>query len=128
MKPGTSFVIIVSSPPRTLRQEIAAAKEAGLRADALGQRLVGRKLPVEDQVRDKGALEATIAGHADHRHALEIEFAVAQASGETDRQLAHAAQVSGQSQETKERTRRSRTCPVGEEVVASSEPRHGTRR
>lgn len=56
------------------------AREAGQRAEALGRRLAERELQIEDLVRGKSVIEATLAEQAERRQALEIELAAAQAS------------------------------------------------
>ncbi len=70
----------IQTEARSLREELAVARETGLRAEALGQRLVQRELQVEDLLRDKSALEATLVGQTERRQALEIELAAARAS------------------------------------------------
>lgn len=70
----------IQTEARLLRDELAVAKETGRRAEALGQRLAERELQTEDLLRDKSALEATLAGQSERRQVLEIELAAAQAS------------------------------------------------
>lgn len=70
----------IQTEARSLRDELAVAKETGQRAEALGQRLAERELQIEDLLRDTSALEATLAGQSERRQALEIELAGAQAS------------------------------------------------
>ena len=65
---------------RSLRDELAVAKETGQRVEALGQRLAERELQIEDLLRGKSVVEATLAEQAERRQALEIELGAARAS------------------------------------------------
>lgn len=62
---------------RSLRDELATAREAGRQAEALGQRLAERQLQIEELLRDKSMAEATRDHLAGRGQALEIELAVA---------------------------------------------------
>lgn len=70
----------IQTERRSLRDELTVAKEAGRRAEAQAQRLADRELQVEDLLRGKSVLEATLAGQSERRQTLEIELAAAQAS------------------------------------------------
>ena len=114
----------IQTEGRSLRDELAVAKEAGRRAEALAQRLADRELQVEDLLRSKSVLEATLAGQSERRQTLEIELAAAQAS------LAIQEKVMAdlQAQLLQQGNRRKRNGPqdevagVGEKTATSDAP------
>ena len=70
----------IQTQARSLREELAAARETGRHAESLSQRLAERELQVEELLRGKDVLDAALAGQSKRRQALEIELAVTQAS------------------------------------------------
>lgn len=114
----------IQTEARSLRDELAVAREAGRRAEALGQRLAERELQVEDLLRGKSVLEATLGGQSERRQALEIELAAAQASlAIQEKVMADLhTQLLRQGSSRKRSGQQDEVAGVGEKIATSDAP------